>query len=365
MPLRVPALPSPLLQRAPLRSAPAVSNQAAQRQAQAAAGPMTRARFEQVVAVHFGVASVRTGTQSEQEDRLTPIGGMPPGGIHIPAWQSWDPGAGSETYQAIVDAFTDTAAAFGGVPPVREIVFFDRPFALGPNNVPHPAQSEAASYGAGTMTIYRRATTATAGLPVGRSGARGLRSPTLQVTGIEGQFPGAPIEAPAQTESTRRTIVHELGHGLEEAAHGPDPRTAPDPRMLQDYAREVGWTATAPPRLFDASIAAVRTALAAGQTPDARHEITAQDWNSPRHGEQPISHYSLTSPFEDFAEAVSAFVSAPSLLRARSSRRYAFLDTRPSLWQRNLLVVPQPGDYPLPSGDRRWAAAGTPLETAG
>ena len=69
-----------------------------------------------------------------------------------------------------------------------------------------------------------------------------------------------------------RAISHELGHGLVETAL--TPRTggpAADPTMVDDYRREVGWTAGSSPMLFDAGVPVVRTALASGTTPPATY----------------------------------------------------------------------------------------------
>jgi len=62
------------------------------------------------------------------EDRLTPQGGAPPGGIHIPTWTAWTPD--DADLRLIEDGFEDVAWAFGGTPSVREIVFFEMAYEL-------------------------------------------------------------------------------------------------------------------------------------------------------------------------------------------------------------------------------------------
>jgi hypothetical protein len=97
---------------------------------------------------------------------------------------------------------------------------------------------------------------------------------------------------------------------------------------MNDYRREVGWTAGDTPQLFDAGVAEVRTALTAGTAPPPAFRITEDNWNNPRWIEQPLTSYMTTHPSEDLPEAVAAFVNRPDLLRERSPRRFAFLNTR-------------------------------------
>ncbi len=86
---------------------------------------MTRTEFEDTMNRRFGVSRVHTGTESEQSKAATPIGGAPPGGITLPQWQSWDPGPTSTTYSTIIDGFEEFANSIGGLPEVKEIIFFN------------------------------------------------------------------------------------------------------------------------------------------------------------------------------------------------------------------------------------------------
>lgn len=148
----------------------------------------------------------------------------------------------------------------------------------------------------------------------------------------------------------RRLLTHELGHGLAAAAH------SIEPSLFDDYKREVGWTGTQPPRLFDIGQPAVQSAISAGSPPPAQFEITLDNWNSPQWIEQPVSDYMVTGgPGEDFAEAVMTFVRDPNLLLSRSPHRFRFLRDHKDRWQPGLLQVPQMGDFPLPQGANRAA----------
>jgi hypothetical protein len=133
--------------------------------------------------------------------------------------------------------------------------------------------------------------------------------------------------------------------------------------MLDDYKRAVGWIGAAgSERLFDIGAQAVQIAIANGSLPPATFEITEAHWNDPRWVEQPMSGYMVAGgPSEDFPEAVSAYVHVPAALRARSPRRYAFLDARKSRWQSGLrqpTATPAPSQQP--SGNRPTPSLGPP-----
>jgi hypothetical protein len=155
--------------------------------------------------------------------------------------------------------------------------------------------------------------------------------------------PGAPVP-PAATlaESDRRFVLHELGHGL----------VALDPQIAVDYATAVGWSVIGSvAALYDKGVPAVRQALAAGTAPDDKDRITAVSWNSPQWVEQPMSEYSVSGgPREDFAESVMAYVENKELVKARSSLRYEFLESRKALLQGHLLQAPPspPAAEPAP-----------------
>jgi hypothetical protein len=221
-------------------------------------GEMTRAEFESVMKRKFGVTRFITGTKDQQTASLTPQGGMPRGGIDLPNWRAWEPGAASPVYASIIESFGDFNREIGGVPMVREIVFFDTAYEL-KAGVAVARPNDGASYGAGQLTIYRAGVEANKALPIARSNAKGNYPPVvIGATGIPGQAPGAPLPLPSKDQSSRRIITHELGHGLAEAALGPNPADALDPTMMTDFQRAVGWTAEKPPRLFDVTNPAAR-----------------------------------------------------------------------------------------------------------
>ncbi len=324
----------------------------------AAAQPagMTRREFEEVMKRRFGVIRIATGTLQEQATLLMPRGGAPPGGIQLPNWSAWDPGNDSPTYGWIIEAFERFNVDIGGVPPVQEILFFESHYDVNQAGTAIPRPDVGASFGAGHLTIYR-AVSREQPLPIGRSEAKG-RYPgvVVVVTGIPGQSPGAPLPLPMREENVRRAITHELGHGLAEAAMGPNPAQALDPYMMADYRTAVGWTRTDPAHLFDIGVPAVVHALQTGTPPPPTAEITEDNWNSPRWIEQPLTHYSVKGgPSEDFAEAVMAYIAQPTLLLARSRQRFRFLESRKDLWLPRLLHVPQVGDFPMPRGKARVA----------
>lgn len=309
---------------------------------------MTRVTFEEIMLRRFGVSRIVTGSMQEQILRLTPHGGAPLGGILLPNWQQWDPGPSSPVYSWIIESFEDFSMSIGGVPLVQEIAFFNMNYEIGASGVGIPQPYVGASFGAGHLTVFSALTTSDKALPIIRSNLQGnYPRSTAVVTGIPGQSPGAPMPLPSQKHSAQRMIAHELGHGLAEAALGPNPTIALDPTMMTDYRREIGWTPGIAPELFDIGVPGVATDLAAGRTPSASNQITENNWNSPRWREQPISHYSVVGgPAEDFAEAVMAFIYEPTLLSTRSPHRFNFLNSRKDRWLPRLLRLPQIGDFP-------------------
>jgi hypothetical protein len=335
------------------RYTPGLYRQQAPAPAAAPPSGTTRAEFDRIMQTRFGVTRIATGTQQEQATLLTPRGGAPPGGIQLPNWQAWDPGVASPIYGWILDAFERFNLEVSGVPPVDEILFFDTAYEVNQAGVAIPQPSVGASFGVGHLTIYRSATTSNQPLPISRSNTQGSYPRViLGVTGIPGQTPGAPLPAPTPEENVQRVISHELGHGLAEAALGPNPADALDPSMMDDYRREVGWTASDPAQLFDVGVPAVSQALQAGTAPPANYEITGANWNSPRWIEQLLTNYSVAGgPAEDFAEAVMAFIAQPNLLLARSPHRFSFLWNRKDKWLPRLRRIPLVGDFPGPRGE--------------
>ncbi|GAA3633162.1 hypothetical protein [Microlunatus ginsengisoli] len=331
----------------------------------APAGPMTRDRFVETLRSRYGVARVRAGTFAEQQGVNNRPNVAPGGRLTERVWQPWDPGATSDVYESILTAFGDLESAFGGIPPVDELLFFDTAYDVDPaTHAVVPVAGVGADFGAGHLSVYRAGVSGgigtRKGIPVGRSSSTG-RYPTV-VAGMRGRGsdPGAPIPLPSAAENTGRIITHELGHGVAEQA------MAADPAMFTQYRLAVGWVGD---ELFDIGIPEVRQALAAGVRPPAtvqqtrggrqgtqRTQITRDDWNNPQWIEQPVSEYSVAGGAgEDFAEAVMAFVNTRDVLAARSPARLQFLESHRQSWLRFFRVRPPVGDFPTPSGPERVA----------
>jgi hypothetical protein len=243
------------------------------------------------------------------------------------------------------------AANFGGIPPVREIIFFEIEYEQNTGTGAVEAHPEVgASYGAGEMTIYRTGLAHGGAFPVERSSNKPYsKAPVIGVQ-TPGSTPGAPLPLPTAAERAQRNITHELGHGVAEAALTPPPvGDALDASMLNDYKAAVGWIDIGGgERLFDIGAKAVQDAVAKGSPPAASLEITEAHWNDPKWKEQPMSGYMVSGgPSEDFAEAVSAFVHAPEALKARSPERYEFIRARKAGWESGLR---RPAAVPAPAG---------------
>jgi hypothetical protein len=313
-------------------------------QAPAPTSGMTRTEFEDTMKRRFGVSRVHTGTEAEQTKAATPRGGVPPGGITLPQWQSWDPGPASTTYSRIIDSFEDFANAIGGVPEVKEIIFFNVDYRVNPAGIAIPQPNVGASFGGGLLTIYHATETMDKALPVSRSNVQGTYPPVgVGVAGIPGQSPGAPLPYPTRETSIKRIITHELGHGLAESV---------GQGLFDEYRPAVGWTAGFPWHLFDIGVPAVANAFNAGTPPPSAFEIVENNWNDPKWVEQPLSNYSVAGgPGEDFAEAVMAFVDNPNLLLSRSPQRFKFLNDRKDKWLPKLIQLPEIGDFPESHGD--------------
>jgi hypothetical protein len=258
-----------------------------------------------------------------------------PGDLDQSTWQAWDPGSSSQVYEYIIKGFDAFAAGIGGLPPVRNITFFDVSYER--KDVPvtpaNPAGAVSvkkagtgADYGGGSLNVYNVAAQANITLPTGRS------------TGTK----GAALPTPTPEQSIKRIIAHELGHGLQEAALTPDATgKVLDKDMVKNYGVTIGWT---PSGLYDIreTSGAVKKAIQDAKTPPAAFKITTGNWNDPKWQEQPMSEYMVkVSAFEDFGEGIMAYVHDPTSLKARSPLRYEFINTHKSLWLPNL-VQPKP-----------------------
>jgi hypothetical protein len=313
-----------------------------------------RGRFEHWLAMRFPGVRVVNGTRERQTQEVFSrrVQGRPttiPADQRVlPNWQPWtETAAAADLYDNATRAIEDVAATFGGSPNITEVVLYATEYTLTAAGAV-PTANVGASFGAGELTIYGTATTMTKWLPVARSTTSG-RYPMVAVGvgGLTGQSPGAPIPFPSRAESQRRTIAHELGHGVAEAAH------AVEPGVFDAWNRAVGWHNGS---LYDVQASGVTAALAAGTAPPASALITVNDWNSPAHGEQPMTDYAVSGgPAEDFAESVMAFVYEPALLRGRSPARYAFMQARRTTLIPQLVPLPPVGDFPVPRGETRVA----------
>jgi Domain of unknown function (DUF4157) len=322
--------------------------------APAAALGISDAEFSRRMSSRYGTLEIRVGTEAEQTTDVASRVRQPASAIVLPQWQSWSPGVNSQVYDLLLQSLEEFQDSIGGDPVIREIVFFNTEYDISVNPagvaIPVASPDTAASFGAGTLTIYRALTIRNKAFPITRSNAQGNYPPVVVGVGGAGQTPGAPLPLPSREESIRRLITHELGHGLAEAAMSVDRST------FDDYRREAGWTAVQPPQLFDIGQQAVQSTLSAGTPPPSQFEITVNNWNSPQWVEQPISDYMVSGgPGEDFAEAVLTFVREPNLLLSRSPHRFQFLYSRKDRWLPALIQVLPVGDFPTPNPNRQVA----------
>ncbi len=322
-------------------AAPVLQRQAAP----AAAADMTLEELKRTMLRRFGVMTIRAGTMDEQITDLTSSPATAGAPHALPNWAQWSPEPESPLYRPLIEAFEDVDLAFGGFPTTTEILFFNVEYAWdGTQKAWITKTGTRAKFGAKQLFVFKSALTVDYPLPGGRSVAKsGAKS--------AGSVPMSPGSYP----SKRRVIAHELGHGLTEAAMGPTPDVAVDRDLIKDFRRAVGWTAPDPAELFDMGVKAVESAVSAGtKPPPPAAPITPGNWDEPRWIEQSISEYAVKGgPSEDFAESVMAYVYAPSVLRARSPRRYRFLDERKARWLPRLQSLPRIGDFPPPRGDAR------------
>jgi hypothetical protein len=361
-----------IVQQAPGRAAPQVSEAQAEREADAATAPRGRIPLSaRPIAVHRQPAPGQTGmSRDELARRLRTIFGhdvtieigdrerqtrelpVPPDRRRLPAdWRAWDPGANAPLYDEILGAVEDFRREVGGVPDIRQIVFFDvRYVDDGQGNVVADTNTAAEFRSRGVMFVYRAALSETAvvagGSGVSRSGA--LLASRRSTTGRQGMT--APLDAPTHAQSQRRTVAHEFGHGVEF-------RTG----ALREFEQAVGWVRVGGElRLYDIQARGVQEAIARGNAPPAAARITNDDWNSGTHREQPMSRYAVTSSAEDFAESLMAWLYARAVLKDRSPARFNFFDdqARRGNWLPRLVTGGAPA---APSQGAPWPFPWGPL----
>jgi hypothetical protein len=325
-----------VVQQAPGRGAPQVTVTQAEREGEAAASRgrvpisarpiavhrqpapaksgMTRADFAKKLKAIFGHdVAIEVGNKERQAKELR----GPPAKRKLPDdWKTWDPGASSSLYDELLGAILDFGREVGGVPDIREIVFYDvRYFYDDQLNVVADSDAGAQISTRRVMYIYRAALfeTETAGASTfSRSGV--FLASKRSTPGKKGVR--APMDASTRPESQRRALAHELGHGIEFATGS-----------LSEFEQAVGWVRVGGElRLYDIQAKGVKAAIAKGAEPPAAARITRQDWNSGTHLEQPMRQYAVTDSGEDFADSLMAWLYARDVLKARSPARFKFFD---------------------------------------
>lgn len=260
---------------------------------------MTRTAFDNIMKRRYRVTSVQTGTFQDQAF----------GDMQQSNWQAWDPGASSIVYNWIIDAFVNVEHVFGGLPQVKEIVFFAVRYER--DNQGHVVKdtTTGASYGLGRLTIYQ-------------SVKQGNRMLNLQ---------GA-LESPTSEQAVERNITHELGHGIAETAlnQRTDQPPGADPDLFKDYQRAVGWASDG--KLYDIQEQAVQDAFQNNALPPAEFQIKPENVATKTWKERPLTRYMATNPAEDFSEAIMAYINQPQRLQTLSPARYNFIHQRKARW---------------------------------
>jgi len=228
-------------------------------------------------------------------------------------WEKWDPGANATLFDEIVTAFGDVGREVGGLPDITEIVFYKRHYGWdAQDNVvvdPHAA----ASINGRVMNIYETALFPSSII----AGGSGIKSSGVFFAKERSTKKAeAPSEGASRAESQRRSVAHELGHGIER-------RTG----ALSDFEQAVGWVRVGGDlRLYDIQAAGVKKAIEKSTEPPASARITKADWNSGKHREQPMREYAVTDSQEDFADSLSAWIYARDALKLRSPARWKFFE---------------------------------------
>ena len=308
------------------RSIPPISLAFISRPLYRPSGIITRQTFDDYVINTYGVTDVHTGIQTEQEARITRRGVPAP---TIPTWQSWDPGTQSQDYTSIIDGIENMISAFGAIPQISNIIFFQVAYEPDSATGVGVAQPDTgASFGAGELAIYQA-----------------FDGSTNPATG-RSTLTGTTVASADRQADISYIITHELGHGVGEAG------AAQNHQMFIQFNATVGWIGN-PPVLYDMGQPTVINAINNGTPLLAQDIITPQRWALPTVIEQPMSRYSVFGgPGEDFAESVAAYVNNPTVLLQRSPLRYNFLHTNIPLWISQMrpstpgVFKPQIGDFP-------------------
>lgn len=260
--------------------------------------PVTRARFEKIMNDHYGVKIIRDGTFQDQAF----------GNMKESDWKPWQEKSSSPVYGLIIEAFVNLEKTFGGLPPVKEILFFDAEYHRDDQGDPIKDTSTGASYHRGILTIYSAVQT-------------GNKMFNMQDA----------LESPTMEQAVKRNITHELGHGIAETAlnQGTNEPPGADPDLFKEYLPAAGWKDG---KLYDIQEPAVQTAFAKSITPPPQFEIMPSNVATKPWKERPLTAYMADNPGDDFAETIMAYVNEPERLKKFSPARYAFIEKHKSLW---------------------------------
>jgi len=340
-----------VVQQSPGRSAPFVSGVQAEHEADAvsqhgraplsarpmsvhlqpapAATGMSRADLaKKLKAIYGHDITVEVGDKARQTKDLGP----PAAKQKLPDdWKEWDPGANAPIYDEILGAFEDFGREVGGVPNIKGIVFYNVRYLYDKDlNVVADTKAGAEIMPKkGIINVYRASLFET---PSEESPSTihyaGIPTPTKRSK--PGKKGMAPVVFPPRPESQRRTIAHELGHGVERASG-----------TLADFEKAVGWVDVGgEKRLYDIQAKGVAKAIRDKAAPPDAARIRKEDWNSGKHREQPFSAYAVSDPAEDYAESISAWIYSRKVLEARSPARFKFFNDAEKRkgWLPNLVV---------------------------
>ena len=252
-----------VVQQAPGRAAPQVSVTEAEREADAAAASRGRVPISaRPIAVHRQPAPGKTGmTRDELRQKLKVIFGHdvtievgdkerqtrelggPPARRKLPDdWKAWDPGASSPLYDEILGAIEDFGREIGGVPDIgQSSSTMSATTTTSQLNVVADTNAAAQIRSRGIMIVYRAALFETAWRDrrAAFSRSASICPPGAAPRGRRGR--ARRWTRPTRAESQRRTVAHELGHGVELATGS-----------LDEFEQTVGWVRVgAEPRLYD------------------------------------------------------------------------------------------------------------------
>jgi outer membrane protein OmpA-like peptidoglycan-associated protein len=282
--------------------------------------PMAFAQFEDVMKKKFRVSSVRIGTFNDQAF----------GDMKQSQWQQWPASAADAPYAQILEGIDKVVSRAGGMPPVREIIFYKVAYEKDSNTPPTngidhvvPNPDTGASFSAGRLEIFEAV-------------SRG--NPMLDLSGR--------FQTPSKEEAVRRNISHELGHSVvEEGLDQGNIRPGIDPSIIADYKLAAGWLkgplAGDPELLYDAGDPAVQAAIVNHSQPPPDKRIRKDNLSSPWK-ERPLTTYGASNVAEDFGEAFMAYVNSPEVLKKFAPRRFEFIDSRKSRWASRLVNPNQP-----------------------